>query len=1426
MSSFAQNTAAEDSLSSSLFDIEREKTPFFRRLDWSAFWTATILSFLVYFFTLAPTVTLEDSGELAVAGDHLGVPHPPGYPIWTMISWCFARIFSWVTYRGQPTPAWSIALGGSAVFGAIAAGLTAMLITRSGSDMLAALRKDPEGALGGGGAAADGRRDDVICWAGGVAGSLLFAFSPVMWSQATICEVYALNAFFLMAVMLMTYRWMRRPTRGLLWGTAFVFGLGLTNYQVLLLAIVPLIIVIFLRDLKLFRDFLLVAIPMLLTLWVLKLGSLLPMEGFPKHEPIQGKSLMYSPGLFYGGLAIAGIGLLAALVADGLRRARRDDAAGYAAWGATGALGLGLVTMFAARFSTVEVSPARDFEAFAALVDPRIYMDAATALVGALGALVAGGLLRRGRPRSDPAAWLPMALFAAFGLWLLLTAAGVREPPPYHLKHPGELVGDPFNWGVVILGFLAAIAVLFALSCTTPAGLYYALGTTLANLALLLLLKRGALLGLTHPATWWFWTPVCLNFVYLALAWLFLPHGRTVSLTVLAAEAGVAFYAYMPIVSDLRNPPMNWGYPRTWEGFKHAITRGQYEKLAPTDIFSSRFVKQVGAYFTDLRTQFTMLVAPLGFLPFAVWHFRTKKRGRVHALPVAIALFAVSCLFVILAVIPDVEVVFDRLRLDKWVVGGMLLLAAAGGVIIALSQYGDLLERVYRRRDLTETLTLGVSLLGIAGALALFCTKGFYAVFEADDLLARARQNLPQLQAGAMLLSVAVVAALLVGLPILRRRARDRHGLDFAMGDVAQQWLIATVAAFLMMSILLTVLANPKGDLQDAFIQKVKFISSHGLFAIWIGYGAILALAFLGTFLERLFRRREADTLLDTAPRDTPHPAARFLHALAIGAACLLPLIPIHQNYFNERLVFELGGAEQNGHDYGWQFGNFQLRGAEAILEELERDEEPLPNPYYPPAMTTNAVFFGGTDPGRFVPTYMIYSALVRPDVFIITQNALADNTYMSVERDLYGDDMWIPTPEDSARAFQIYVDEVESGKRPRNADLIIDHGRVQVSGALGVMEINGILCEMMFERNKALHDFYVEESYVIPWMYPYFTPHGLILKLNPEPCEFTSRHQRDDLDFWDWYTRRLIYSKNFRRDVVAQKSFSKLRSAIAGCYTFRNKIHEAEQAFTEARMLYCVSPEATFRMVQDVYLRSRRNEDAIDMFAEFLKIDPNNERAAEFYRYLLKIQKNENRIQEIAAQVEPGKPPSSSQLLEMAGCYAELGSDPMAARCIDSAMSDPALSYAQATNALFLATASSSFPVAAKAADAALRLAGDSPDAELVLLAAKAYGASGQHAKMAPPRARLLKTDPSRWEAWFYLGAFYMARNDIDRAGEAFSRAVREGGEAAATDLLQKDPVIREAYMAFVNARSTMKPRPHAPNATGLPGSPGDPLR
>ena len=59
--------------------MNSSQTPFFKRTDWIAGWITFGLSLLVYTLTLQPTVGLEDSGELIVASDYLGVPHPPGY---------------------------------------------------------------------------------------------------------------------------------------------------------------------------------------------------------------------------------------------------------------------------------------------------------------------------------------------------------------------------------------------------------------------------------------------------------------------------------------------------------------------------------------------------------------------------------------------------------------------------------------------------------------------------------------------------------------------------------------------------------------------------------------------------------------------------------------------------------------------------------------------------------------------------------------------------------------------------------------------------------------------------------------------------------------------------------------------------------------------------------------------------------------------------------------------------------------------------------------------------------------------------------------------------------------------------------------------------------------------------------------------------
>src|ERR671930_1389522 len=45
-----------------------------------------LVALVLYSWTLAPTVTFTDSGELIVVAHGLGVAHPPGVPLWIVLA--------------------------------------------------------------------------------------------------------------------------------------------------------------------------------------------------------------------------------------------------------------------------------------------------------------------------------------------------------------------------------------------------------------------------------------------------------------------------------------------------------------------------------------------------------------------------------------------------------------------------------------------------------------------------------------------------------------------------------------------------------------------------------------------------------------------------------------------------------------------------------------------------------------------------------------------------------------------------------------------------------------------------------------------------------------------------------------------------------------------------------------------------------------------------------------------------------------------------------------------------------------------------------------------------------------------------------------------------------------------------------------------
>lgn len=92
---------------------------------------AFVLPLLLYVVTLAPSVTLEDSGEFITAAYLLGVPHPSGYRLWCLIT----HAFTWLPWG---TVAERVHLG-SATFSAATAWLVYLVVLRLFADWRAAL---------------------------------------------------------------------------------------------------------------------------------------------------------------------------------------------------------------------------------------------------------------------------------------------------------------------------------------------------------------------------------------------------------------------------------------------------------------------------------------------------------------------------------------------------------------------------------------------------------------------------------------------------------------------------------------------------------------------------------------------------------------------------------------------------------------------------------------------------------------------------------------------------------------------------------------------------------------------------------------------------------------------------------------------------------------------------------------------------------------------------------------------------------------------------------------------------------------------------------------------------------------------------------------------------------------------------------------
>jgi hypothetical protein len=189
--------------------------------DWWTLGTGTAVSlaaFVLYLFTAARDVVTGDTAEFLVAAKTLGVAHAPGYPLLTMLG----HLFSWLPV-------------GSAAF---RIGLLAVVCSTATVAVVFATVWRLTSAR-----------------APAAAAGLALAFTPLFWRWSLQMETFPLNNLLVALVIYLLVRWHQDPERrGFLIVAAFVFGLGLTNQQTIVLLVPAIVWLLWLHRRQLSRE--------------------------------------------------------------------------------------------------------------------------------------------------------------------------------------------------------------------------------------------------------------------------------------------------------------------------------------------------------------------------------------------------------------------------------------------------------------------------------------------------------------------------------------------------------------------------------------------------------------------------------------------------------------------------------------------------------------------------------------------------------------------------------------------------------------------------------------------------------------------------------------------------------------------------------------------------------------------------------------------------------------------------------------------------------------------------------------------------------------------------------------------------------------------------------------------------------------------
>lgn len=167
----------------------------FHRLQYILGALIIVGTMVVYAMTVAPTLSYWDCGEFIACAHILGIPHPPGTPLYVLIG----RVFSLLPTSADFAVRINLV---SAATSALAAGMAFFVLVRL---LQGAFRTDHEPLE---------KWQAMLALCGGISGALFMAFSDTHWNNAVEAEVYGPSMLLMLVLVWLALRWRDRVGSG------------------------------------------------------------------------------------------------------------------------------------------------------------------------------------------------------------------------------------------------------------------------------------------------------------------------------------------------------------------------------------------------------------------------------------------------------------------------------------------------------------------------------------------------------------------------------------------------------------------------------------------------------------------------------------------------------------------------------------------------------------------------------------------------------------------------------------------------------------------------------------------------------------------------------------------------------------------------------------------------------------------------------------------------------------------------------------------------------------------------------------------------------------------------------------------------------------------------------------------------------------